>query len=55
MNAAQAALAEMDVDNDGRISYPEYLLALKFKINKWKKFWNNQLLYKTYVRIYFTI
>ena len=34
MNAAKAALAEMDVDDDGQISYPEYLLALKFKINK---------------------
>ena len=34
MNAAKAALAQMDVDGDGKVSYPEYLLALKFKINK---------------------
>ena len=34
MKAAKTALAEMDVDNDGKISYPEYLLALKFKIDK---------------------
>ena len=34
VNAAKAALDQMDVDKDGKLSYPEYLLALKFKINK---------------------
>ena len=31
MNAAVTALEKMDVDKDGKVSYPEYLLALKFK------------------------
>lgn len=32
MNAAKSALDKMDVDEDGKLSYPEYLLALKFKV-----------------------
>ena len=34
VNAAKSALDAMDVDQDGKLSYPEYLLALKFKVNK---------------------
>ena len=30
MDAALSALDRMDVDKDGKVSYPEYLLALKF-------------------------
>ena len=30
MKAAMSALEKMDVDKDGKISYPEYLLSLKF-------------------------
>ena len=38
MDAALAALDTMDVDKDGRVSYPEYLLALKFN-----KIWNKSI------------
>ena len=30
MDAALSALDRMDVDKDGKVSYPEYLLSLKF-------------------------
>ena len=32
MNEALKALDEMDVDKDGKVSYPEFLLSLKFKV-----------------------
>ena len=37
MDAALSALDRMDVDKDGKVSYPEYLLALKFN-----KIWNEK-------------
>ena len=33
VGAAKSALEQMDVDEDGKLSYPEYLLALKFNVN----------------------
>ena len=28
---AQAALEKLDIDKDGRVSYPEFILVMKFK------------------------
>ena len=28
---AKAAIDQLDVDKDGKVSYPEYLLVMKFK------------------------
>ena len=32
MKAAMTALDQLDVDKDGKVSYPEFLLALKFNV-----------------------
>ena len=31
MAEAQAAIDKLDVDKDGKVSYPEFILVMKFK------------------------
>ena len=31
MEEARKCIAELDVDKDGRVSYPEFILVMKYK------------------------
>ena len=31
MSQAKEALEKLDVDNDGRVSYPEFILVIKYQ------------------------